>query len=136
MDEKDLEKKKPRLRKPPITQREKAEQARLDQEKAESKPKLKAKAKHQAGRAGGFLKNEYYLPMPKNRFGSFLNKRRRLMPKYFRDSWAEIKLVTWPGRKETWRLTLAVFIFAIIFSTLVGILDKGLDILFKDIILE
>lgn len=79
---------------------------------------------------------EYYLPLPDNRLGRFLNKRRRLIPKYFRESWQELRQVTWPGRKETWKLTLAVFIFAIAFGLLVAVVDYGLDKLFKNIILR
>jgi preprotein translocase SecE subunit len=61
---------------------------------------------------------------------------RFLVPKYFVNSWRELRQVTWPGRKETWRLTVAVFVFAIIFGTLVAIVDKGLDEIFKKVILK
>jgi preprotein translocase SecE subunit len=61
---------------------------------------------------------------------------RWLMPRYFVNSWREVKQVTWPSRRETWRLTLAVFIFAVVFGSLVAGVDKGLDILFKKVILK
>ena len=88
---------------------------------------------HAARRVGA---KEYYLPMPDNRVGRFLNKRRRVIPKYFRESWQELRMVTWPDRKETTKLTIAVFAFAIIFGFLVSITDKGLDILFRNTVLK
>ena len=61
---------------------------------------------------------------------------RILWPTYFRNSFKELKLVTWSGRKESWQLTLAVIIFAIIFGTLVAVVDFGLDKVFKQVILK
>lgn len=136
MDDSKPKVRKPRIRKAPVTVREKAEQERIKTEKVSSKQKVATGAKHKAKKAGAFLGKEYYMPMPDNRVGRFMNKRRSFIPKYFRDSWAELKLVTWPGRLETWRLTFAVFIFAILFGIFIGVIDKGLDTLFKDIILE
>ncbi len=86
-----------------------------------------------AGRVG---KKEYYLPMPDTKIGQFLNKRRSVIPRYFRESWQELKEVTWPGRKETVQLTFAVFIFAIVFGLLVAVTDYGLDKVFKRILLK
>ncbi len=60
---------------------------------------------------------------------------RILLPYYFRNSWKEIRLVTWPNRRETRRLTLAVLGFAIVFGALVASLDYGLSHLFQSIIL-
>jgi preprotein translocase SecE subunit len=59
-----------------------------------------------------------------------------LVPRYFINSWREVRQVTWPGRRETWRLTSAVFIFAIIFGALVAGVDKVLDIIFKHLVLK
>lgn len=59
-----------------------------------------------------------------------------LIPRYFINAWREVRQVIWPTRKETWRLTLAVFTFAIIFGTAVAIVDKGLDEFFKRVILK
>ena len=74
--------------------------------------------------------------MPDNKVGRFLNKRRSWVPSYFINSWKELKQVTWPGRRETWRLTLAVFVFAMVFGTIIAIVDKGLEDLFKKVILK
>jgi len=61
---------------------------------------------------------------------------RRITPKYFINSWRELKLVTWPGRKETWRLTGAVFVFAIVFGVAIYFVDLALERLFKITVLR
>ncbi len=55
---------------------------------------------------------------------------------YFINSWREVRQVTWPNAKETTKLTIAVFVFAIIFSGLVAILDYGLDKIFQRLLLS
>jgi len=60
----------------------------------------------------------------------------KIVPKYLVNSWREVRLVIWPARRETWRLTLAVFIFAIVFGALVAGVDKGLDEVFKKVVLK
>jgi preprotein translocase SecE subunit len=81
-------------------------------------------------------RKEFYLPMPDNRVGRFLNKRRRWVPSYFRGAWQEVRQVKWPGRRETAKLTFAVFLFAIFFATLISVTDYGLDKVFKKLILK
>lgn len=83
-----------------------------------------------------FGKKEIYLPLPDNRIGRFLNKRRSFIPNYFKESWKELRQVTWPTRKETFKLTLAVFTFAIVFGLMVAVVDFGLDRLFRKIFLD
>jgi len=55
---------------------------------------------------------------------------------YFRNSWKELRQVTWPSRRESWQLTSAVIIFATIFGILIAIVDFGLDKLFKQVLLK
>lgn len=81
-------------------------------------------------------KREFHLPLPDNKFGRILRKRVRIFPKFVREAWAEIRQVTWPTPRETVRLTIAVFIFATIFATIVGVLDFGLDKLFKEVLIK
>lgn len=81
-------------------------------------------------------RKEYYLPLPDTRLGRFLNKRRSMVPRYFKESWAELRQVTWPTRKETVKLTLAVFVFAFVFGVLIAITDYGLEKIFKRLLLE
>ena len=57
-------------------------------------------------------------------------------PKYFRSSFKELKKVTWPNWKQSRRLTSAVIIFAVIFAVLIGVVDYGLDKLFKHLLLK
>jgi preprotein translocase SecE subunit len=59
-----------------------------------------------------------------------------LVPPYFRKSWAELKLVTWPTWKQSRQLTTAVLIFAIIFGAIIALVDLGLDKIFKNILLK
>jgi len=61
---------------------------------------------------------------------------RKLVPRYFVNSWRELKLVTWPGRRETWRLTAAVFVFAIVFGSMIYAVDLALDKLFRETVLK
>lgn len=58
-----------------------------------------------------------------------------LLINYFKQSWQELRQVTWPGRKETAQLTFAVFAFAIVFSILIAIIDFGLDKLFREVLI-
>ncbi len=81
-------------------------------------------------------RKEVYLPMPDNRVGNFLNKRRSFVPSYFRASWQELRQVNWPNRKQTTQLTLAVFMFALFFGLIIAIVDYGLDKLFEKLILK
>lgn len=81
-------------------------------------------------------KKEVYLPMPNNKVGKFLNKRRYIIPGYFRASWKELKEVTWPDRRQTIQLTLAVFMFAVVFALFVALVDFGLDKLFRKVLLS
>lgn len=88
------------------------------------------KAAHRIG------KKEYYLPMPDNRVGRFLNKRRHFVPTYFKEAWAELRQVEWPSGRTTIRLTLAVFIFSIVFGVIVTVVDFGLDKVFRKVFIE
>jgi len=71
---------------------------------------------------------------PLKTVGRFLTKI--LIPPYIRHSFSELRKVTWPTRLQTFRLTTAVILFALIFGTIVAIVDFGLDKLFKQVILR
>jgi preprotein translocase SecE subunit len=126
--EKANRRRQPRIRKSPtFTEVAEAQRAKTQKEKPRRAKKLFARVR-----------------IPGNPVTRFLAKIGRglkralgwLVPRYFINSWRELKLVTWPSRRETWRLTGAVFIFAIIFGALVAIVDKGLDEIFKKVILK
>jgi len=55
---------------------------------------------------------------------------------YIRDSWRELRGVTWPTRKQSRRLTTAVVIFSVIFGGLIALVDLGLNKVFKEILLR
>lgn len=59
---------------------------------------------------------------------------RILWPKYFRNSFHEIRQVKWPNRKDTWKMTFAVIIFAVVFGALAHLTDYGFDKLIKRIV--
>jgi preprotein translocase SecE subunit len=70
------------------------------------------------------------------RFRVFRWLGKLLFPGYFRSSWQELKLVTWPNWQQSRRLTTAVLIFAAVFGVVIAIVDYGLDKLFRDILLK
>lgn len=127
---------KPRIRKSAPTMREKAEEARA---KSENQKPSKLRL------AGSAAKRPVTkLHLPDNQFGRGFRRVGRgiarvlgwLAPSYFVNAWREVRQVTWPGRRETWRLTGAVFIFAFIFGALVAGVDKLLDLVFKNLVLK
>jgi preprotein translocase subunit SecE len=130
------DKKKPRRLKKTETVRQKAEKAASAPEKPRRLRKTVVKAAAPLKKVAHVGRKEYYLPLPDNKVGRFLNKRRRVIPKFFREAWAEVRQVTWPTRKQTWKLTLAVFIFAIVFGLSISAVDYGLDKAFKQILLK
>ena len=55
---------------------------------------------------------------------------------YFKDSFQELKMVTWPDRKTSLRLTGIVIVFSVIFAVVTTLLDIGFDRLAKEIFLN
>lgn len=53
---------------------------------------------------------------------------------YFRNSWLELGKITWPSRKVTIRLTIAVIVFSAVFALLSGIIDFGLTAAIEQVI--
>lgn len=70
------------------------------------------------------------------RFKFFRVLGRILWPTYFRNSWKELKQVTWPTGRETRQLTLAVIIFSVIFGLIIAVVDWALDKGFKQLIIN
>jgi preprotein translocase subunit SecE len=103
---------------------------------------LKPKRRLRSAGANGVKKlvhasrKQYFLPLPATKLGDKLNKPRTLSPSYFRKAWQELKNVTWPGRRETWRLTIAVFLFAMIFGIVVALVDYGFETLFRKVLFK
>ncbi len=129
------EKKKRRVIKKAETVRERADKKQVE-------PKQR-RIRQTAGKVGVPIKaaarfgsREYYLPMPDNRVGRFLNKRRYVIPRFYREAWAELRQVVWPSRRETIKLTTAVILFALIFGALIWVTDMGIEKLFRKVILK
>ncbi|MBQ3310356.1 preprotein translocase subunit SecE [Candidatus Saccharibacteria bacterium] len=54
-----------------------------------------------------------------------------MLGRYIRDSWREIRQVRWPSRSATWKMVLAVFIYAGFFIILIMLLDAFFTWLFN-----
>ncbi len=54
--------------------------------------------------------------------------------KYLRETLAELKLVSWPSRQTTVRLTVIVIVISILVGAYIGALDYGLTNILKLII--
>ncbi|HCM51823.1 TPA: preprotein translocase subunit SecE [Candidatus Saccharibacteria bacterium] len=121
---------KPRIRKAP-TVRETVE-TKSGQDRVPKAPRFKILSKAASGLT--FLKPVF------RALGVILLPIKKilgwLVPRYFVNAWHEVKQVTWTTRRETWRLTFAVFLFALIFGSLIAGVDKVLDEFFKKVILK
>jgi len=83
-----------------------------------------------------FLKKEIKVPLPGKLASGKLGKSRRIrLPRYIRESLQEIKKVSWPSRKDTWKLTFAVIVFTTIFTVFIVIADYGFQKLAQRIFL-
>lgn len=83
-----------------------------------------------------FVNKPRHIREVENREEKFIHKNRTLTPSYFKNAWKELKQVTWPSNRETIRLAFAVFLFSIIFGTVIAVTDYGLDNLFRKVILK
>lgn len=130
------QKKGPRVRKSAPTVRQRVEEASAKQAEP-SKGKVKAAASKAVRPVGKLrLGERSVVKKAAVPFRPLKKLLKWLVPRYFVNSWREIRQVQWPNRRETWRLTLAVFIFAAIFGALVAGVDKGLDEVFKKVVLK
>lgn len=59
-----------------------------------------------------------------------------LLFKFIREAWQELRQVQWPNARETTRLTIAVFVFSLVFGTIIAITDYGLDKLFRKVFID
>lgn len=135
MAEEKQEKKKPRVRKSPETVRQRAE--KQTSKKQAPRGKLKGKIHRPLSVLRRASAKEYHpITVPDNKVGRVLNKRVRLVPKFVREAWSELKMVTWPTKKEAARLTAAVIIFAFFFAVFIQLLDVVFNKIVKLIFLK
>jgi preprotein translocase SecE subunit len=130
-----LAKAKPRIRKsaPTVRERQEAAQAEKDQPSRKRLSVVSSKVAKPLAKIKPRGKVFNILAKP---FRLIKRVLSWLVPSYFVNSWREVRQVTWPSRKETFRLTVAVFVFAIVFGALVAGVDKGLDVVFKKVVLK
>jgi preprotein translocase SecE subunit len=113
----------------PETFRERAVKASESDNKPERISKVKT--------SGGKLLRPAAAPFKKAaRFKPLRIIGKIIFPAYFRNSWQELRKVTWPNWKQSRQLTTAVLIFAIIFGAIIALVDYGLDKVFRDILLK
>lgn len=114
------------------TMREKTDKATETSKKPRRIAKTASAARKPFKVAAKVSKQEFHLfPQSETGIKGFLTKSRKVTPSYFRSAYQELKKVTWPNRKETWRLMVAVFIFATVFGLTITLVDFVLDKLFK-----
>lgn len=127
---------RPRVRKSPPTVRERQEAAKTKED--EVKPKRLSKLASRGARPFKRLRlrDRRAVKAAARVLRPIKKGLSWIVPSYFVNSWREVRKVVWPNRRETWRLTLAVFVFAVVFGAMVAGVDKGLDELFKKLVLK
>lgn len=90
-----------------------------------------------SSKIGGFL-GKATLPVRSSKPWRFSRRTflRSPFKGYFVSSWQELKQVTWPDRKTSWKLTFTVIMFSVLFAVLTTSLDYGFEKLAKQIFLQ
>ncbi len=126
---------KKRRVKNPETFRERAQKAT----EAGNQPKSSARIKHAGSQAAGPVRRQIgraYNSKPLAPLRKVLRAVGRVIfPKYFRESWQELKLVSWPDWQQGRRLTFAVIVFAVIFGAAIAGVDWVINKIFEHILL-
>lgn len=136
MSETNQEKKR-RTRKAPKPKETMRESAAKTREKSARKPRVRkaaSSAKETSSKIGTILTTEHYFKERKSE-GNFFTKSRSLTPRYLRNAWNEVRQVTWPTRRETWRLMIAVGVFSVVIGSLIAGLDYVLERVLREVIL-
>lgn len=123
-----------RVRKPKESLRERNVKASENKGKQKRVRRAANATANRGKKIGTVLTTEFHLTERKENPG-FFSKSRSLSPKYFRNSWKEVKQVKWPDFKTTWKLVFAVFVFAVVIGGFIALLDFGLEKAFREIIL-
>ena len=64
----------------------------------------------------------------------FISKPFRPFGRYVKAAWQEIRQVRWPDRKTTWKMTLSVIIYVIIFAAVIMLLDALFAFIFNKLL--
>ena len=68
-------------------------------------------------------------------FVAWFSEPGRRFLAFGKESWAEVKRVVWPTKKETWTITLYVFLFVVVMALFLWLVDKGLEWTLYDLVL-
>ncbi len=63
-----------------------------------------------------------------------IDVKNNRLTRYIKDSYAEMKKVTWPTREETTKLTIVVILISISVAAFLGLLDYIFSLGIKEII--
>jgi preprotein translocase SecE subunit len=120
-----------KTRKQPVSVRERAEKAIADA----SKPKKNESTPIKPKRSEKIKELKKIEKTSKNKKAK-KQRRFHIIPRFFSEAVKEIRLVTWPDARTTFKLTTAVIIFATIFSIAVSLVDYGFGKIFKKVFLN
>ena len=133
-------KKTKRRVKDPVTFRERAIRASQESDKPKRKHRITSAAKKPVLAVFNPVVNAFknvfsnkpfsYLIRPLKLIGKIL------LPSYLRNSWKELRQVTWLSWRQSIRLTIAVMIFAAVFGLMIAGIDYVLDKIFRQILLS
>ncbi len=68
-------------------------------------------------------------------FVAWFSEPGRRFLAFGKESWSEVKRVVWPTKKETWTITLYVFLFVVVMALFLWLVDKGLEWALYDLVL-
>lgn len=136
-------KKKRQLKQAPVSVREKASKAA----NSSRKPRKVKRAKSALARPfraifrlmGRILRPFRFVlrpfkTRPARAIGRFLASV--LLLRYVRNSWKELRQVTWPDARTTAKLTFAVFVFALFLTGVISAVDHVLGEIFEKVIIN
>ncbi len=114
---------------------------RINKADIKQKTDIKTNKRHALSKAVNNNVSKIFTKLNKNIVFKVIFKFCRILslvivPRYLRNSWAELKLVAWPNFKLSRQLTFAVIIFAIFIGISVASLDSGLSRIFKVVLLK
>lgn len=135
--ESEKNKKTPRIRKEQETVRQKADKEAAKRTKPTSRSKIKNKVHKPLSVLHKVASKEYHpIKAPDKKGVRVLNKKVRYIPSFLKNSWAELKQVSWPTKISALKLTFAVIIFSVVFAAFVQALDYIFSRVVKEIILR
>lgn len=123
--------------KEPETVRQRAEKESAKRTRPTKRSKLASKIHKPLSTLKRVGSKEYHpIKAPDKKGFRYLNKKIPYIPKFIKNSWEELKKVTWPTFGVAMKLTFAVIVFSAVFAVFVQILDFIFNKLVKEIILR